>query len=87
MVCFICKLCTEYIYLFFNYDGAGEGKQARISKPGEFLHLLEMTSFCEPDVQNQFGFPQLLACSLEKERALQLNSALPASTFSAKYFY
>lgn len=25
MVCFICKLCTEYI--FFNYDGAGERKQ------------------------------------------------------------
>lgn len=50
-----------------------------MSKPGEFLHLLEMTSFCEPDVQNQFGFPQLLARSLEKKST--------AAEFSTTSFY
>lgn len=38
------------------------------------------------DAQNQFGFPQLLAHRLEKQRTLQPNSALPAPLLSAKYF-
>lgn len=55
MVCFICKLCTEYIF-FFKLWWSRRKKTAITSKPCCFLHLLEMTSLSALDAQNHLDF-------------------------------